>query len=605
MNKRAAFPILLFILVLGAFFRFYLLTKIPLGLYPDEAMNGNNALEAIATRAFKIFYPENNGREGLFINLQALSLWLFGKEPWALRLVSAIFGTLTIGGIYLLTRELFPNKNPDFKAQGSKQIIDSHDKNAKKFRRWVGGFWLARGEVIALLSSFFLASSFWHINFSRIGFRAITVPFFATYGLYFLLKGLRRGKIFDLVYAGIFVGLGFYTYIAFRFMPFVIALPLLWYLRQWLKHDPNIQMAPELSASSQMAPELFQASQTPSQHPLHLGDKFKSFGSLSCAPCAILLFLFVTFITALPIGWYFLQNPHDFFGRATEVSIFSAESPFREFIISNFKTLGMFFVPGGGDCNQRHNINCQPFLGIGILGFIGALSLWQKGGRKEFIFLLVWIFFMSLPATLTREGLPHALRSIGMIPPLTILEGYGAWSLGALVFTWLEKQKIKWPESIKQLERIKKESAILAILLLAAFPLNTYWQYFVRWANSPRTYFAFSTDIWHLGQFLNNQPPEIRKYVVVNLPGVDIRGIPAPAQTVMFATNTFRDEDKVKKNISYIRPEDINDRLIVIAKQKTITAFLNGDDRSLIRLLQKRFPQLKVTAPSDFVILQN
>src|SRR3989344_3088031 len=108
-SKRTLFSVLLGIIALGAFFRFYLITEIPLGLYPDEAMNGNNALEAIATGDFKFFYPENNGREGLFINIQALSLRAFGNEPWALRLVSALFGTLTILGIYLVTKELFKN----------------------------------------------------------------------------------------------------------------------------------------------------------------------------------------------------------------------------------------------------------------------------------------------------------------------------------------------------------------------------------------------------------------------------------------------------------------------------------------------------------------
>ena len=70
-------------------------------------MNGNNALEALETGDFKIFYPENNGREGLFINIQALSLKVFGAEPWALRIVSAIFGFLTVLGLYFLARILF------------------------------------------------------------------------------------------------------------------------------------------------------------------------------------------------------------------------------------------------------------------------------------------------------------------------------------------------------------------------------------------------------------------------------------------------------------------------------------------------------------------
>ena len=154
--------LLILIVIIAAFLRLYNIIPpvggLPPGLYPDEAMNGNNALEAISTRDYKVFYPENNGREGLFINIQALSIFLFENFPWALRIVSAIFGILTVLGIYFLAKEIF-NKN------------------------------------IALLSAFLLATSFWHINFSRIGFRAIMAPFFLTWGIYFLLKSLNNWKL--------------------------------------------------------------------------------------------------------------------------------------------------------------------------------------------------------------------------------------------------------------------------------------------------------------------------------------------------------------------------------------------------------------------------
>src|SRR3989338_5566858 len=110
--------ILVLILLLAGFLRFYQLTTTPPGLYPDEAMNGNNALEALSKcqniemlkcfDGFKVYYPENNVREGLFINIQAFFLKFFGlNEPWVLRLPSAIFGTLTVLGIFFLARELF------------------------------------------------------------------------------------------------------------------------------------------------------------------------------------------------------------------------------------------------------------------------------------------------------------------------------------------------------------------------------------------------------------------------------------------------------------------------------------------------------------------
>src|SRR4026209_2995970 len=76
------------ILLIAAFLRFFELPRYPPALHSDEAVNGINALQVIHLHQIKVFYPENNGREGLFINLQAIAVWLFGTEAWALRFVS-------------------------------------------------------------------------------------------------------------------------------------------------------------------------------------------------------------------------------------------------------------------------------------------------------------------------------------------------------------------------------------------------------------------------------------------------------------------------------------------------------------------------------------
>ncbi|MDP3710246.1 MAG: glycosyltransferase family 39 protein [bacterium] len=540
------------ILFLGAFFRFYDLGKTPPGLYPDEAMNGNNALEAIYSNdigvySFKIFYPENNGREGFFINLQAISVAVFGNTPWALRVVSALFGTLTILGLYLLTKELFKN------------------------------------TAISLLSSFFLAISFWHINFSRIGFRAIMVPFLSVFALYFLLKGIRGEKIWDFIWAGVFTGLGLQTYIAFRFVPFVILIPLLWYATQSVKRKAQ-------------------------SHNLKLKTKILH----------IALFLVTALIIFLPLGLYFLQNPQDFLGRGGQVSIFSAQSPIKEFLKSNLLTLQMFFFKG--DCNWRHNLACQPQLNpiVAIFFLIGLiLSLKSVLTKSHFVMvltdrslsdplahlvLLCWILFLSLPATLTREGLPHALRSIGMIPPVMILAGLGCWWVLEKIDLWLENQKKKWPAYKNQLERLNKEIVLLVLVVFLAITYTTYRDYFVRWANNPNTYFAFSTDLWNLGKYLDGLPEDVHKYIIVNSSGTEVRGIPMPAQTVMFATNSFAPSRK-ERNFTYVGPDQI-DRIFLAENKKAVIAFLNGDDRDLIFSVQKKFPELRVRVPGDFVILE-
>jgi len=85
------------------------------------------------------------------MNMIGIGFSIFGVGLWQLRLVGALVGVLTVIGVYLLGKELF-NKN------------------------------------VAVFASLFMATSFWAVNFSRIGFRAILVPLILVWGSLFLIK---------------------------------------------------------------------------------------------------------------------------------------------------------------------------------------------------------------------------------------------------------------------------------------------------------------------------------------------------------------------------------------------------------------------------------
>jgi 4-amino-4-deoxy-L-arabinose transferase-like glycosyltransferase len=295
--KKYSIFFLVVILVLAVFFRLYELKTIPPGLYPDEAMNGTNALEANTTNEYKVFYPDNNGREGLFINIQAQAIKVFGNEPWALRIVSVFFGILTVLGTYLLTRKLFEM------------------------------------ESIALFASFFLATSFWHINFSRIGFRAIMAPMFLVWGLYFLFVSLEKKNFLWPLIGGLLFGVGFHSYIAYRAMP-IILLPAIFVLFK--------------------------------------NRKFMT----------IILFVAGATIAISPLFFYFYHNPQDFFGRTSQISVFTSPTLVKDLIINTAKTVGMFFV--AGDFNWRHNIAGAPQLWwpVAILFLIGIIISVKKNNFK-------------------------------------------------------------------------------------------------------------------------------------------------------------------------------------------------------------------------------
>ena len=156
-------------------------------------MNGNNAVEVHETGQFKVLYPEPNGREGLYVNTLALLFNVFPSNvPWVIRLPAAVAGVLTVLGVYLFVVELF-------------------------------------GDDPALLAAFLLATSFWHIIFSRIGFRAILAPLLLTWSLWLLIKAFKAVSVAKTTWgyailAGIVYGLGFYTYIAYRITPLLFLL---------------------------------------------------------------------------------------------------------------------------------------------------------------------------------------------------------------------------------------------------------------------------------------------------------------------------------------------------------------------------------------------
>ena len=529
MTRKKELLLLLVILTIASFFRLWQLSSIPPALYPDVAINGNEALQALETKDFKVFYPENNGREGFFINLIAFSFLIFGVSVWSIKIVSAIIGILTVLGIYLFTKESF----------GYAKIKNS--------------------GIIALASSFFLAISFWHVNFSRLGFRAIFTPFIMVFSFYFLFKGFRTKKLANFIIAGLIFGLGFHTYISFRLAVLLLMGVLFIWLLIYKKEKET--------------------------------KKYFFF--------AFCLF-FSIFIIALPIGIYFLQHPGDFVGRATGVSVFSQPNPIKVFIKSVFVHLAMFNLKGDG--NWRHNIAGSPvlFWPIGILFLIGIFIslkkfLYSLKNKDYSLFLLHstllgWLMVMVLPSALTYEGIPHSLRSIGAIPPVLIFSAMG------MEFLY---RKIK--ERVEKLPRKNLWGKFLfldLILLISFFTFAEYQRYFVIWGENPEVKGAFTQSYFELGKYLNSLPGGTSKYVIVNEPGVSVpfpNGIPMPAQTVMFIEST----DSGKNQSTYLLTDELNKIRIDENNKLTAIAMMKYDD-GLLEKITQMFPDGQIYKQESF-----
>ncbi|PIV86185.1 MAG: hypothetical protein COW50_02795, partial [Candidatus Moranbacteria bacterium CG17_big_fil_post_rev_8_21_14_2_50_41_107] len=463
-HHTVTWVIFIAILIFAFAVRIYHIDTLPLGIYPDESANGVDALQALETHDFKLFYPANYGREGLFINLQAITIHLLGNTILGLKLWSILFGTLSVLGMYLLSVELF------------------------------------RRRISGLISAFMLATSYWAINFSRIGFRAIMMTFILTFSFYFFFRGLRTRRFRYFLFSGLIFGLGLHTYIAFRVAPFILILLL-----------------PALILSYE--------------------NFFKRYYKHA------LLFILGAFISALPMLYdFFVAHPEDFGSRSEAVSIFSPSINHGNLLGTFTRAFSLSLIKYNffGDQNWRHNYApypiLDPFVGTFFLaGFLFVffqtlhlISLRIRYQDRDLrlvvnIFLLGSFFIMLIPEFLSGEGLPHALRSIGTQMPVFLM--------ATLPVVWLYKKAKKSQRGL--------QIALFSILLFAlgSSAVFNLTKYFVFFAHNTSASGSFNENYTNMARYLLSLPPETKKYVLFDEKGnEDLTKLPVYAHPVYYLT---------------------------------------------------------------------
>jgi len=442
MRAKKVIFLLIVILLIASFFRLWKLKTLPPGLHPDEAANGLDAL-LILKGHHTPFFERGQGREALFFYLLATSIYFFGIGVWQIHLISALIGIFTVLACWFLAKKYFNTR-------------------------------------VAFFASLFLAGSAWHTTLSRTGFRAILIPLFSTLFFYFAYsfikeKSKTKRRIFA-VLSGIAFGLGFYTYIPFRAMVFIVgflALIILFSKRKL----------------------------------------YKNFWK------EIIFSLTAAFIVDLPLIVYFIYHPKSFFGRAGAVSILNPElnkgDIFGTFLTTFKKTILMFFT--AGDLNWRHNVSgfsiLDPFVAsLFAVGFIISLSVvFKKIIKREqtsdylkHLLLIVWFCGMLLPELVSAEGIPHSLRAIGIIPPVFIFP--------ALTLNFLWKR-------IKILLKNKTNKIFLGITLFLSLVSGLFYNYclyFLISANSPGFHYAYRADLTKASEYLNEINQKEKTYLALD-----------------------------------------------------------------------------------------
>ena len=230
-EHRTELLILAGITLLAAFLRLYQLGIYPRILDGDEGILGDFAKSTPAGKYANPFsLMENFG--GLYLQAVYIAIRIFGSTPLAIRILPAISGILAIPALYLFAR-------------------------------------LIAGKRVALISSFLLATSHAHINFSRIGAVGyIHGTWLVPLELYLLLAGLEKRKSWMAAAGGAILAIHFSIYLTSQLIAGVILIFMLLalvFMRNWFL--PKIRQAAAFwgGFSIMILPELVYGIQNPNE----------------------------------------------------------------------------------------------------------------------------------------------------------------------------------------------------------------------------------------------------------------------------------------------------------------------------------------------------
>ncbi|GAB4559582.1 MAG: hypothetical protein Kow0047_05550 [Anaerolineae bacterium] len=418
---------MLWLLIVAAAFRLWQIGAIPPGLFGDEAVDGLDALDVLAGRG-QVFFPANYGREGLHMFLVAASFALFGVNEVALRWPSIAAGLVTVLMTYWLGRELFRRTK------------------------------LASSPV-PLIAAGYLATSFWHVHFSRFGIRGVFTPLMTTLTFWAFWRGVNRRDRRYFLGAGLALGLNLYFYTAARLIPVFLALFLL--VDWWLNGRRS--------------------------RPAILSRYF----------LPVVAMYVVAGVVFVPLLIYFLQHPGSFTARAGEVFVgnprVSSGNPLLKSLLALFGNTMQFFLAGFGDRDWFYNLPGRPVFDVvtGALAIVGVLYLWQERRQRRMLFLLLWWPVMMIPTILAVDRIPALPRALGVLPGLYFFPAIGVWQ----VYQWTRDQSVSRFDP-------RWASALLIGPLIIHASLN-WWTYFESWGRSTGAFDAFDGDVVAAARWLN------------------------------------------------------------------------------------------------------
>ncbi len=390
--------LLLFIVLIGGFLRFYNINSNPPSLNWDEAAWGYNAysLGINGRDEFGRFLPhdylESYGdfKPPVYAYLDVVPVKVFGLNEFAVRFPSAFLGTLAILLTFFLVEQIFYNSK--------------------------------KKKLIALSAAFFLSISPWHIMLSRGAFEANVANFFIILGVWAFLKAVRERKEYLYLSAVIFA-LTFYIFNTPRVVSPILVLLLAVIFRKSLW-----KIKKTVAFSAVLGFLVF----------------LPTFGFL-LTPQAGLRFKEVNIFSDVSV----VRSANQEIANDNN-SIISKALHNRRFLYAvdyvkhYFDNLNPNFLFIKGDPNTKFSTQNTGQMYIWDIGFfvLGILLVFRK--REGYWWLVpLWLLVGIIPAATARET-PHALRIESSLPMFQILVAYGF----VYFYEWLKNKKFYKPAII-------------------------------------------------------------------------------------------------------------------------------------------------------------
>lgn len=401
MSKRIYYSLIVFLIFLAIFIRFYRLASLPPSLYWEEVALGYDAYSILKTAhdhhnhylpllAFESF---GDWKPSLYFYSIIPSIVLFGLNEFAVRVPAAIAGVLIV----------------IFTAKIAALIFINNSRKSFNYQ-----------QKITLLTLFITATTPWAVIFSRAAWEVNLATALLIMGLYFALKFLylnlnQELKLFKtrfLLIACLLILISMYAYHSNR-----LTAPLLLVI---------------------FLVQLFFQKKTYSL--LKIWQLFKK------NILILVLILFQIFLLTIPL-LINLQKT-EIKQRFQETSIFydlkiieesnhriAAENCsllakifyhryllfFREITTNFFEHFSLNFLFISGDLNPRHSIQDTALFYYSdfFLLLIAIFLLIKKKNPFKFI-LIAWLIIAILPASISYAH-PHALRSLAAMPVFVLL----------------------------------------------------------------------------------------------------------------------------------------------------------------------------------------